>query len=68
MKKGSWNGIQLLNPERFLDSPREVVEGAEGVIVFIVPEETEVAVLRLTYAFSLGWEEPSYYLMELPLL
>jgi len=68
VQKGSWTGIQLLVPEMFLDSPREVVEGAEGVMVFVIPEEAEIAVLRLTYSFSLDWEEPGYYLMELPLL
>ncbi|HEY49522.1 MAG TPA: hypothetical protein G4O13_05710 [Dehalococcoidia bacterium] len=63
----SWSDISLKNPNDFAGSPREVLEGADGVMAFIVPEEAELSVLRLTYSFSRDWEEPRHYQLDIAL-
>jgi len=38
-------------------SPAELIEGAEGVLVFEIPEGREPASLDLIYTYQVSWDE-----------
>ena len=67
VQKGKWNGISLQNPDDFAGSPKEVLEGGDAYLVFMFPEDEVPSILRITYSFSLDWEEPENYRIELSL-
>lgn len=59
-----WNFIDLTH----LTSSAEAIAGlTSGIIVFALPEQSQPEELRLGYRFSLVWEEPMMYFIDINL-
>jgi hypothetical protein len=53
---GTFKGVKFQDPGD-ITSPSELVEGAEGLLVFEVPEDRAPADLDLVYSYRESWED-----------
>lgn len=58
MVYGTFRGIQYSDPTD-IRSPYEVVEGAEAIYVYQIPEDRQPATLHLVYSYRETWDEGS---------
>jgi hypothetical protein len=54
----TFSGIRFLNPND-IRSPYEFIEGANGVLIYEIPEDREPATLDLIYTYQENWDDDS---------
>ena len=55
---GTFRGVKFQDPTN-ITSPSELVEGAEGILVFEIPKDQEPADLNLVYTYQETWDDSS---------